>query len=139
MSRVVALSKYGFKLDSLRNDWEKVDKSLLKRDIFISLKKDDIIEVRERNSKGFIMDMVKVDPITNLMNNTLNALSKPVQEFKEQQDIKATDKERQILKGQCLNLAFKNTTEFNILTIKKGINDSKLLLKLLEDDNIYNW
>ena len=45
MSKIVALSKYGFKLDSLKNDWEKVDKSLLHRDIFNSLEKGLEIQI----------------------------------------------------------------------------------------------
>jgi hypothetical protein len=56
MSKIVALSKYGFKVDSLRNDWEKVDKSLLHRDTFNLLEKGLEIQVTERNKKGFILD-----------------------------------------------------------------------------------
>lgn len=136
MSRVVALSKYGFKLDSLKNDWEKVDKTLLKREVFISLKKDDLIEVKERNSKGFIVDMVKVDPISNILNNTLNALSNSA---RNEEKILASDKQREILKGQCLNIAFKDIDITDSKFREQGIRYAQKLFVELEEANFYNW
>ena len=58
MSKIVALSKYGFKLDSLRSEWDKVDKSLLHRELFNSLEKGSMIDVINRNGKGFITEFI---------------------------------------------------------------------------------
>ena len=144
MSKIVAISKYGFKVDSLRNDWEKVDKTLLKRDVFNMLEKGLEIEIKERNTKGFILDFKILDskarkleeeqtssPLINMDNKSSFSSPSP--------DIKACDKERQILKGQCLNIAFKDidVTDSNGRSV--GIRNAQKLFVELEEANFYRW
>ena len=133
MSKIVALSKYGFKVDSLKNDWEKVDKCLLNRAIFQNLEKGSEIEVVERNKKGFIIDfkVIELNPITNM----INSLAAPIQ---AQIDSKA----RENLKEQCLNIAFRDV-DAEILSFKDEMDRriilaQKLLIKL-EENNFYGW
>ena len=52
---IVQLSKYGFKLDSIKNEWQKIDKSLIRREHFLNLKKWAKISQIEKNSGGFII------------------------------------------------------------------------------------
>ena len=86
MANIVALSAWGFKLDSLKNEWTKVDKSLLNREIFLSLKKGDEIEITRTNDKGFVLEFTKSKKedvnlpiqIVDEVENVLNKWDKPV-------------------------------------------------------------
>ena len=135
VNRVVALSKYGFKLDSLKNDWEKVDKSMLKRDAFNSLEKGDLIEVKERNDKGFILDFVKVNPIDHLISNVTDSIASSFNNG----EIHGTDKQREILKGQCLNICFKEINVNYPQFRKMAIDNAKILFREIEDSDYYRW
>jgi len=106
MSKIVALSLYGFKLDSLKNDWDKVDKSLLHRDIFNSLVKGVEIEVKERNSKGFITSfkVLGLDKDKVSISNQPLVNSSPIQE----QIVK-----NGMIYGQCVNLAFNHVSNLS--------------------------
>ena len=67
MNRIVEISKYAIKFDNLNNDWQKVDKALLKKDAFKCLKIGDYVQVLERSTnKGkrqVIKDIRKLDTI----------------------------------------------------------------------------
>ena len=125
---VVALSKYGFKVDSLKNDWEKVDKSLLSRDVFKNLKRGDELEIVSRNSGGFITE-IKVSPMAVIIPESKVSNVDPVQ--------------RNILKGQCLNIVMNQL--FNDKNVEcddvreLGIRLAHRLFVELESADYYGW
>lgn len=123
MSRIVKLSKYGFVLDSLKNDWENVDKSFLSSETFSALRKGMDISVTERNKSGFITNVSIVSPV---------------------KDCDVDVRQRDILKGQCLNIAFNSLRSdgYNLDTsqiIDKGVRLAHQLLVALEDADYYKW
>ena len=140
MSRIQALSKFGFKLDELKNEWEKVDKSLLKRDLFTSLKKGDEIEIVARNKAGFILDFRVIKPNTLDINSALNSAVTSVTNQMFQMD-KERMRERAILKGQCLNLIFNNNEcDLEIKEVRQDrIRLAHKLFIEIEEYDYYNW
>ena len=143
MPKIVAKSRYGFKLDSLKNDWEKVDKSLLHRELFNSLEKGFQIDIKERNKKGFILDfkVINHDNPEASKNNVPNTVSKQLNSdcSLTPSDIKATDRDRNILKGQCLNIAFKDIDVTDSNFRDRGIKIAQKLFVELEEANFYGW
>lgn len=137
--KVVALSKYGFKVDSLKNDWEKVDKCLLNREIFKNLEKGSEIEVVERNKKGFIIDfkLIPIEPFDT--RKLLDAMVNGANEIKANIDSRSRD----ILKGQCLNIAcnavFMNRDIGFDMNRDKAIKLAQKLFIELEQANYYGW
>jgi hypothetical protein len=130
MAQIVALSKYGFKVDSLKNEWEKVDKSLLKRDCFLQLQKGDSINIVARNKEGFIMEFNK-EPT-----NIFNELAKPF--------MKATDeRNHDKLKGKCLNIACNAVFSGQNIGFDNAranaIKYAQRLLVELEEADYYKW
>jgi hypothetical protein len=126
MNKIVALSKYGFKLDSLKNNWEKVDKSLLNRELFQSLEKGMSIDVKGRNREGFITEFVVNKPLSLDLEFNMNA----------------SHKHRDILKGQCLNIVFNSLIGQDLGFDKNretGIRIAQKLFAELEAANYYNW
>ena len=127
MNKIVSLSKYGFKLDSLRNDWEKVDKSLLNRDIFKGLEKGMNVEIIGRNKEGFVTDLKIIKSLTTDLG----------------EDVKVLDKhKRDILKGQCLNIVFNSLIGQDLGFDKNretGIRIAQRLFTELEAADYYNW
>jgi hypothetical protein len=110
MVKVVALSKYGFKVDSLRNNWEKVDKSLLKKEVFNMLEKGIEIEIKERNTKGFILDF-------KILNHKARKLEEehtdsPLINIDNQNSLSSSSSEVKngLMYGQCVNLAFNHVS-----------------------------
>ena len=92
MNTIVQLSAYSFRLDSLRNEWTGCDKTLIKTELFKSLKKGDRIDSISRNKAGFIesFKLVKDEHIYNI----------------ESKLMFISPQQRDILKGQCLNISF---------------------------------
>lgn len=124
MSNIVLLSKYGFKLDSLKSDWVKCDKSLLKSERFAQLRKGMDIDVVEKNKQDFVL---------NFRINSLPCVS---------DDCKIDSRARDILKGQCLNIAFQNCS-MNVLDFEdqrqKGIRLAHKLFDELLQSKYAEW
>lgn len=137
MSQIVAMSKYGFKLDSLKNQWEGVDKCLLKREIFLNLKKGDLIEVLERNKSNFIIEFKVLNDKGGEANHLQNTCSSSVgisslpsshslgTSILEREGIKHLNPlvessktpsvQDRIMYAQCVNIAFSKTTYYSYL------------------------
>lgn len=121
--KIVDLSKYGFKLDSLRSDWLKVDRSLLNRSLFLGLVKGQELKDLVYNDKGFITSFSVVgaapDAQAHIESNS------PLLKHLESSSLSGTDSspsspnnngsssplpdiDKRIRYAQCVNLAFNN-------------------------------
>lgn len=134
-------SENGFKVEK-NNKWFQVDKfKLIKDNKFINLKVNDEIENIKKNNKEFVIDFDPVCPLgvasgkevsISLNKSSLNL--PPSSSFN-------SDRAREILKGQCLNIAF---SDMNKLIEFKDERDSRIriaqkLLNELEQADYYNW
>lgn len=115
MNTIVALSKYGFKLDSLKNDWDKVDKSLLNRELFKSLQKGVQVKINERNKQGFILDfsVIPHGDIGVKENTNSPLLSLSIQQQTNSKDCSPSPF-NSIRYAQCVNIAFANFQDINL-------------------------
>lgn len=131
MAIVQAVSKNGFKIDSLKNDWTIVDKSLIDSEAFKSLRKGFEINIIGRNDKGLVTDFKIV--------NTLG-----INKLKEEFRLPPNPVDRNILKGQCLNIIFSNMSACEADlghdgNREKGIRLAHRLFLELENANYYGW
>ena len=155
--KIVALSKFGFKLDSLKNDWLKCDRSLLNRSIFTSLQKGLELKDLSYNDKGFITSFSVggmtsevqaqqnhspfLSPPKSFSHSGAELLKSPYDSSSNVPlpDIKASDIDRKILKGQCLNLVFSNICDVDDLRFEYRIKRAKELFDAIEKSGFYGW
>lgn len=127
MNRIVVLSKFGFKLDSVNSDWIRVDKSLLSSDAFKSLKKGDEITDLTFNDKDFLIGfkIVGSDKASGAR-DSLQSVSAP-KPVKNPQ-----------MYGQCVNLAFHSLGDLNLNFQDSNKDYMQIVLGFDIADRIYD-
>jgi len=148
MRKIILMSEYGFKLEDNPEKWISCDNKLLSSSMFKSLKVNDFVNEFRFNDKGFLISFNKItlaqhsehglegesinSPLLNKDRSKLSCDS-------PSHDIKASDKDRQILKGQCLNIAFKDVDVTDSNGRSNGIRNAQKLFVELEEANFYRW
>lgn len=141
MDVVKAKSEKGFMLEG-SDSWLTCDKSFVNSELFKSLNKGDKISAITFNKDRYVTSFVLF---------SVHAVQKFKEEDKLPKTHKSNDinslktssasdfKSREILKGQCLNLAFKNVDTSDSHAREFGIRIAQKLLDELEAADYYNW
>lgn len=127
------LSSTGFQ--STANKWYRCDNfKILNNDIFQKLKEGTVVDNLKCNDKGFITSFTIVEGEGQMEIPRTHSVQTPSAPI-----IKASDKDRAILKGQALNIAFKDI-DVNLSNARmKAIENAKKIFNELETANYYQW
>lgn len=128
MNKIVALSNFGFKIDSLNSKWLSMDKYSIDKTPFKQLKKGVLIDSIILNDKGFVtsFSVVGVDGGVVPMTPDFSPSS-------------SSNHSKDILKGQCLNIVF-NKLNLAQLSDPKFRNDMyDLALILFKELELRKW
>lgn len=142
MSRITAISKYGFKLDT-SDDWLKCDRNLINDKKFKELKKNTLLKGITTNKCGFVIDFIILEQGGDVSVSTrqISPLNPSCKSLGLEHDKEAMNPQRcssnlsvqdKITYGQCVNLAFHSLGEINLdfengFWIKKGFDIADML------------
>jgi hypothetical protein len=137
MATINALSKFGFLfLDS--KEWVKCDKLLINSLAFKSLKKGDNLINLKFNDKGFCTGFLNSPLLKTEMGRSISDRQNNHSNTPAHFD----NRRREILKGQCLNIAFNNVQSWSLGfddETDARIRKAQDLFRKLEDANYYEW
>lgn len=141
-AKIVKLSKFGF-MTNQSKDWVSCDKKFISSSAFKSLKVGDLIDNASFNDAGFLTSISVV--VSKESPSVMCSVSGDT--LTPRTTTEASSKvERDILKGQCLNIAFNTffaqegglNPEFKESRAKAIILAQKLFNEL-ESANYYGW
>lgn len=141
MNTIKSKSETGFRIES---GWLQCDKfKLINSDLFKELKIGDKIDNIKKNDKNYVIEFTVITH-TNDSEGSKKQIplktNKPNSESSlTPSDLSPTDRQREILKGQCLNIAFKEADITEDKFRKQAIINAKILFKDIEEQNYYNW